>query len=262
MTQSGEVADLMVKEGIQITEQATKLAALGAEKLAAMLIAFVKDNKQMQGMTNLKNLLKSDKPLCILQIKESDLKNFSAESKKYGVLFSAVTDKQGKSGFCDIIAKQDDVAKINHIVDKLGLNTPIVDDTEKKDKTEDAPDKTKDKGDKKADAKEKPPDGKNSKTRESENLSEKRYTARAGKKDEKVEEAKQSVKEKVREIKAVKNPTPDKVPDLVRASRKSAEKVNMPQRVVVKAVKKAKDEVSKTTKQAKQASKADKQKER
>ena len=35
MNTSGEVADLMVKEGIQITESAAKLAGLGAKNLAA-----------------------------------------------------------------------------------------------------------------------------------------------------------------------------------------------------------------------------------
>lgn len=250
MTQSGEVADLMVKEGIQVTEEAAKLAALGAKNLAAIVMALLKEDNKMQGMTNLKNLLKSEKPLCILQIKKEDLPKFKKNAKNYGVLFTAVSDKQDKSGFLDIIAKQEDVPQLNHIIDKLGLNAPEKSEKSKTDDKEKAADKDISKKDK---------DGKNSKTRESENLSEKRYTARAGKKDEKVEEAKRSVKEKVREIKAVKNPTPDKVPDLVRASRKSAEKFSMPQRVVVKAVKKAKDEASKTTKQA---SKADKQKER
>ena len=39
MNTSGEVADLMVKEGIQITESAVKLTALGAKNLAAIIMA-------------------------------------------------------------------------------------------------------------------------------------------------------------------------------------------------------------------------------
>ena len=116
MNTSGEVADLMVKEGIQITESATKLAALGAKNLAAIIIALVNDDKKLQGKTNLKQLLKSDKPLCILQIKEKDLSKFNGEAKKYGVLFTAVTDKTNKTEYCDIIAKQDDVTKLNYIL--------------------------------------------------------------------------------------------------------------------------------------------------
>ena len=112
MNTSGEVADLMVKEGIQITEATVKLMAVGAKELTALLLALLNDEKKLQGKTNLKNLLKSEKPLCILQIKEKDLSKFSAEAKKYGVLFTAVTDKSKKTEFCDIIAKQEDVAKV------------------------------------------------------------------------------------------------------------------------------------------------------
>lgn len=120
MNTSGEVADLMVKEGMQITESAVKLVGVGAKELTVLLLALLSDKKKLQGKTNLKNLLKSEKPLCILQIKESDLSKFSSEAKKYGVLFSAVTDKSKENKYCDIIAKQEDVSKLNYIMEKLG----------------------------------------------------------------------------------------------------------------------------------------------
>ncbi|MBQ7959699.1 MAG: PcfB family protein, partial [Clostridia bacterium] len=107
MNTSGEVADLMVKEGLMITEEVVKLTGLGAKNLAAIVIALLKEDNKLQGKTNLKKLLKSDKPLCILQIKENDIGKFNSEAKKYGVLFTAVNDKSNDSGLCDIIAKQD-----------------------------------------------------------------------------------------------------------------------------------------------------------
>ena len=124
MNTSGEVADLMVKEGIQITESAAKLAGLGAKNLAVIIMALLKDESRLQGKTNLKQLLKSDKPLCILQIKEADLKKFNSEAKKYGVLFTTVSDRANDTGLCDIIAKQEDVTKLNYIVEKLGCAVP------------------------------------------------------------------------------------------------------------------------------------------
>lgn len=127
MNTNGEVADLLVKEGIQITESTAKLVGLGAKNLAAIIIALINDDTKLQGKTNLKQLLKSDKPLGILQIKESDLKNFNAEAKKYGVLFTAVADKNNNTGFCDIITKQEDVTKINYIMEKLGYTAPDID---------------------------------------------------------------------------------------------------------------------------------------
>ena len=124
MNTSGEVADLMVKEGLMITEEVVKLTGLGAKNLAAIVIALLKEDNKLQGKTNLKKLLKSDKPLCILQIKESDIGRFNSEAKRYGVLFTAVNDKSNNTGLCDIIAKQDDVTKLNYIMEKLGYSAP------------------------------------------------------------------------------------------------------------------------------------------
>lgn len=126
MNTSGEVADLMVKESIQVTEATAKLIGLGAKNLAAIIIALINDDTKLQGKTNLKQLLKADKPLCILQIKEQDLRTFHAEAKKYGVLFTAVSDKTNNTGFCDIIAKQEDVTKLNYIMEKLGYTAPEI----------------------------------------------------------------------------------------------------------------------------------------
>ena len=53
-----------------------------------------------------------------MQIKESDIGKFNSEAKKYGVLFTAVNDKSNDTGLCDIIAKQDDVTKLNYIMEK------------------------------------------------------------------------------------------------------------------------------------------------
>ncbi|MBQ7574896.1 MAG: PcfB family protein [Clostridia bacterium] len=124
MNTSGEVADLMVKEGLQITEEVTKLTGLGAKNLAAIIVALLKEDNKLQGKTNLKKLLRSDKPLCILQIKENDIGKFNSEAKKYGVLFTAVKDNTNNSGLCDIIAKQEDVTKLNYIMEKMGYTVP------------------------------------------------------------------------------------------------------------------------------------------
>ncbi len=44
MSTNGETADMVVRESIQITESAVKLAGLGAKNLAALLVAVAKDN--------------------------------------------------------------------------------------------------------------------------------------------------------------------------------------------------------------------------
>ena len=87
MSTSGETADLMVREGIQITESAVKLAGLGAKNLAALLIALANDNQKLSGKTNLKRLIHDGEELTIFSVKREDLKGFQMEAKRYGVLF-------------------------------------------------------------------------------------------------------------------------------------------------------------------------------
>ena len=192
MNTSGEVADLMVKEGIQITESAAKLAGLGAKNLAAIIVALLKDESRMQGKTNLKQLLKSDKPLCILQIKEADLRKFNSEAKKYGVLFTAVSDKTNNTGLCDVIAKQEDVTKLNYIMEKLGYTAPAAEEKNSFDDRADADnsqhdvDRTKEK---------------NSGPRGREYRSEHRYTKR-GDTERADRNIKDSVRDRINDIKA------------------------------------------------------------
>lgn len=193
MNTSGEVADLMVKEGIQITESSVKLMALGAKNLTAIIMALLQDENKLQGKTNLKQLLKSDKPLCILQIKEDDLKKFNSEAKKYGVLFTAVSDKTDNSGFCDIIAKQDDVTKLNYIMEKMNYTAPVISedkDAPEKEKTEEH-------------SAEKKTASKNLMPRAKENQSDKRYI-KHGDTTQTDRRYKPSVKEQIEEIKTQK----------------------------------------------------------
>lgn len=188
MNTSGEVADLMAKEAIQVTEESVKLIALGAKNLAAIIMALVKEDNKLQGKTNLKNLLKAEKPLCIMQIKEDDLKKFQSEAKKYGVLFTAVSDKTNDTGLCDIIAKQDDVTKLNYIMEKMGYAAPVINEQDETEKSETADNKDK-------------AQSKNSTPRTNENQSGGRYTKR-GDTERTDSNFKPSVKRQINDIKA------------------------------------------------------------
>ena len=57
MDNSGEVADLMVKESIQLTEAAVKMLAAGSKNLAAFLMALSQNNKKLYGKANMARLL-------------------------------------------------------------------------------------------------------------------------------------------------------------------------------------------------------------
>ena len=129
MSTSGETADLVVKESIQITESAVKLAGLGAKNLAALLIAIAKDNPKLAGKTGLKRLIQDGEELTIFSIKQDDLKGFQMESKRYGVLFYPIVNKVEKTGTVEIMAKAKDAKQINRIFERMGYPAPVREDS-------------------------------------------------------------------------------------------------------------------------------------
>ena len=132
MNTIGETAELVVKEGIQITESAVKLAGLGAKNLAALLIAIAKENPKLSGKTGLKRLIQDGEELTIFSVKQEDLKGFQMESKRYGVLFYPVINKVEKTGTVEIMAKAKDAKQINRIFERMGYPAPVREDAAKK----------------------------------------------------------------------------------------------------------------------------------
>ena len=104
MDNSGEVADLMVKESIQLTEAAVKMLAAGSKNLAAFLMALTQNNKKLYGKANMARLLQTGRELKTFHIKESDLEDFRAYAKK-NVLFSVIKDTRSTSGIVDLVTK-------------------------------------------------------------------------------------------------------------------------------------------------------------
>ena len=128
MSTSGETADLVVKESIQITESAVKLAGLGAKNLAALLVALAKDNPKLAGKTGLKRLIQDGEELTIFSVKQEDLKGFQMESKRYGVLFYPIINRVEKTGTVEIMAKAKDAQQINRIFERMGYPAPVRED--------------------------------------------------------------------------------------------------------------------------------------
>ena len=128
MSTNGETADLMVREGIQITESAVKLAGLGAKNLAALLIALANDNQKLAGKTTLKRLIQDGDELTIFSIKKEDLDGFRMEAKNYGVLYCPIINKMEDTGTVEIMAKAKDARQLNRIFERMGYPAPVKED--------------------------------------------------------------------------------------------------------------------------------------
>ena len=127
MDVSGDVADLMVKESIQLTEASIKLLAAGGTSLAALLWALAKEDKKLVGKAGMGRLLRENKELKVFQIKESDLAEFRAYAKK-NVLYSVVKDKRRTDGVVDLVTNVDFVSQVNLFMERRGYGAPARED--------------------------------------------------------------------------------------------------------------------------------------
>lgn len=69
-------------------------------------------------------LLRSGKELRVFDLKEQDLAAFRREAKKYGILFSVIKDTASGSGHVDILAKAEDVSKLNRVFERMHYAAP------------------------------------------------------------------------------------------------------------------------------------------
>ena len=135
MDTSGEVADLMVKESIQLTEESIKLLAAGCKNLTAFLYALAKDNKKLVGKTSMSRLLREGKELKTFCIKVEDLEDFRKYAKP-NVLFAAIRDVKDDDGVVALVTNTDFVSQVNLFMQRRGYPAPMQtqeDNTAKKD---------------------------------------------------------------------------------------------------------------------------------
>jgi hypothetical protein len=120
---SSESAEAVVRMTLQGSEVALKIAGSGTKELLIMLYTILNGQQKVKGRTTLTNMLKSGKELKVFSVKQEDLKKFTSEAKKYGVLFSVLMDKKNNNldGVVDIMVKTEDAYKINRIVDRFNL---------------------------------------------------------------------------------------------------------------------------------------------
>lgn len=121
---SSESAEAIVKMMLEGTEVAARITGEGAKNIAVLLYTMHKDQKLTKGKTNLNNMLKTGSALKIFSLRENELKKFHQEAKRYGVLYTAVTDKKHKlkDGMVDLYVKAEDALKVNRIIDKFKLS--------------------------------------------------------------------------------------------------------------------------------------------
>ena len=123
MNTAGDAAEQIVKMSLNGVEVAAKITGAGAKELVMMIYAILKDQKKTKGKTRLTNMLRSEKPLKVFAVKDSELQLFCKEAKKYGVLYCVLKDKDANDGLTDIMVRAEDASKINRIFERFKLAT-------------------------------------------------------------------------------------------------------------------------------------------
>ena len=125
MDVSAEAADLVVKESIQATESAVKLAGSGLKNVAALLLALAKQDYKVTGKTSANRLARDNSaPALVLPLKKEDTAKFQKLAKEYGVLYFLAQKKGNESGYVNIVSNQNYAAQLNAVMETLAYPIP------------------------------------------------------------------------------------------------------------------------------------------
>ena len=121
---SGEAADLVVKEAMQVSEGAIKLAGVGLKNIAAFLIAISNQNNKVLGKTTAKRLARDPAPAEIIHLKKEDIGRFQKLAKQYGVLYFCVHKRGATDGITNVVSNANYAPQLNAIMEELGYPIP------------------------------------------------------------------------------------------------------------------------------------------
>ena len=123
MNTGGEAAEQIVRMSLEGFEVAAKITGAGAKNIAILLYSILKEEQKTKGKARLTNMLRSGKELKVFTVKSGDLKKFTQEAKKYGVLYCVLADRGNKdpNAEVDVIARAEDASKISRIVERFSL---------------------------------------------------------------------------------------------------------------------------------------------
>lgn len=121
MNYGSDPADQIVRISLEGTEMVLKLSGLAAKNFALFVYAVLNDQQKVRGKTKLVRMLKERRPFKFFTVPEDRIKEFAKEAKDHGLLYTAIRNKQ-RPGQIELVVFADDAAKVNRILDNMGLD--------------------------------------------------------------------------------------------------------------------------------------------
>lgn len=116
---AGEAADEFVRIMLNGTEVAVKLTGSAAKNLAALLIAWSKNEKKVYGKTSMMRLLRSGDELQVLSLNKEQYQQFKTMAKKK-VLYAPFINNLADDGKIDVVISSKSIPIVNYILKKIG----------------------------------------------------------------------------------------------------------------------------------------------
>ena len=124
MDVSAEAADLVVKEGIQATESAVKLAGSALKNVAALLLALKRQDNKVVGKTSAKRLARDPAPAVVIPLKREDMGRFKKLAKEYGILYFIAQKRGSTAGYVNVVSNQNYAAQLNAVMEAMAYPIP------------------------------------------------------------------------------------------------------------------------------------------
>lgn len=127
MNNGGDAAEIIVRLYLEGFEEVVKLSGKGIKELVSLLASTLKQESKTKGKARLTQMIKSGSPLKVFTFKNKDLKKFTEQAKRYGVLYTVLRDKNSNdpNDTVDVIARAEDASKIQRIADRFEFSKVV-----------------------------------------------------------------------------------------------------------------------------------------
>lgn len=124
MDVGGAAADVVVKEGVELTGEALKLAGAGIKNVAALLLAIRHEHYKLVGKTNAKTLAKDPSPAVVASLKAEDKKKFQKLARSFGLLYFIPKKRGENNPVFNVVSNEANAAKLNAVFQAMGYPVP------------------------------------------------------------------------------------------------------------------------------------------
>ena len=119
MSTGGEAADQLVRMMLSGSEAAIRLSGSALKNTLALTVALAKQNKRLSGKVNMTRMLRETRDLRLFPMTPEQYQAFRRHARKQRLLFSAISDRDGKGRLIDVVMPVTELDRANMIFERI-----------------------------------------------------------------------------------------------------------------------------------------------